>query len=284
LISTVQWRLEEEGMSKSLEQRFGTVKPVIAMLHFPGLPGRPRHNRELGRTHLVDVVGRDLETLQAAGVDGLLFCNENDIPYQLKVGAEIPAAMAAVIGELRASVRVPFGVNILWDAKASIAVARATGATFVREVFTGVYESDLGMIAPAIGDLAGYRTAIGADDVAFFDNISPEFSSALGTRGIAERAKGAAFLGVDAILISGPAAGVPFAMSDLRTAKDAVPQVPVFANTGVSAERLDDIFAVADGVIVGTSLKVDGDTWSRVDPARAERLMDAARTIRSRSA
>ena len=80
----------------------------------------------------------------------------------------------------------------------------------------------------------------------------------------------------------GPAAGVPFAMSDLRTAKDAVPDVPVFANTGVSAERLDEIFAVADGVIVGTSLKVDGDTWSRVDPARAERLMDTARAIRSK--
>ena len=95
-------------MNLSLEQRFGTAKPVIAMLHFPGLPGRPRHNRELGRTHLVDVVGRDLESLQAAGVDGVLFCNENDIPYQLAVGPEIPAAMAAVIGELRASVRVPF--------------------------------------------------------------------------------------------------------------------------------------------------------------------------------
>jgi uncharacterized protein len=269
-------------MNPSLAQRFGTPKPVIAMLHFPGLPGRPRHNRELGRSHLVDVVGRDLETLQAAGVDGVLFCNENDIPYQLVVGPEIPAAMAAVIGELRASVRVPFGVNILWDAKSSIAVARATGATFVREVLTGVYESDLGMIAPAIGDLAGYRTAIGADDVAFFDNISPEFSSALGSRGIADRARSAAFLGADAILISGPAAGVPFAMSDLRTAKDAVPDVPVFANTGVSAERLDEIFAVADGVIVGTSLKLDGDTWSRVDPIRAERLMDTARAIRAK--
>jgi membrane complex biogenesis BtpA family protein len=269
-------------MNPSLAQRFGTPQPVIAMLHFPGLPGRPRHNRELGRSHLVDVVGRDLETLQAAGVDGVLFCNENDIPYQLVVGPEIPAAMAAVIGELRASVRVPFGVNILWDAKSSIAVARATGATFVREVLTGVYESDLGMIAPAIGDLAGYRTAIGADDVAFFDNISPEFSSALGSRGIADRARSAAFLGVDAILISGPAAGVPFAMSDLRTAKDAVSDVPVFANTGVSAERLHEIFAVADGVIVGTSVKLDGDTWSRVDPIRAERLMDTARAIRAK--
>jgi hypothetical protein len=268
----------------SLERLFGTPRPVIAMLHFPGLPGRPRHNRELGRSHLVDVVGRDLETLQGAGVDGVLFCNENDIPYQLVVGPEIPAAMAAVIGELRASVRVPFGVNILWDAKATLAVARATGATFIREVLTGVFESDLGLIAPSIGDLAGYRTAIGADDVALFDNISPEFSSVLGTRTIGDRARSAAFLGMDAILISGPAAGVPFAMSDLNAAKNAVPELPVFANTGVNADRLEEILAVADGVIVGTSLKVDGDTWSRVDPARAEHLMDTARAIRSRAA
>ena len=160
------------------------------------------------------MVGRDLATLQAAGVDGLLFCNENDIPYQLAVGPEIPAAMAAVIGELRSDVRVPFGVNILWDARASLALARATGATFIREVLTGVYESDLGMIAPAIGDLAGYRTAIGADDVAFFDNISPEFSSAVGSRTIADRARGAAFLGMDAILISG--AGRRRALRDER--------------------------------------------------------------------
>src|SRR5580700_733106 len=271
-------------MTLSLAHRFGTPKPVIAMLHFPALPGRPRHNRELGRSHLVDVVGRDLETLQGAGVDGVLFCNENDIPYQLVVGPEIPAAMAAVIGELRASVRVPFGVNILWDAKATLAVARATGATFIREVLTGVFESDLGLIAPSIGDLAGYRTAIGADDVALFDNISPEFSSVLGTRTIGDRARSAEFLGVDAILISGPAAGVPFAMSDLSAATAAVPDLPVFANTGVNADRLEEILAVADGVIVGTSLKVDGDTWSRVDPARAERLMDTARAIRSRAA
>jgi uncharacterized protein len=267
-------------MSAPLADRFGTAKPVIAMLHFPGLPGRPRHDRAAGRARLVDVVGRDLQTLQAAGVDGLLFCNENDIPYQLAVGPEIPAAMAAVIGELRADVRVPFGVNILWDAQASLALARATGATFIREVLTGVYESDLGMIAPAIGDLAGYRTAIGADGVAFFDNISPEFSSAVGNRTIADRARGAAFLGMDAILISGPAAGVPFAMSDLSAAKEAAPDMAIVANTGVRAERIAEIFKVADGAIVGTSLKVDGITWNPVDPARAGHLMDAARATR----
>jgi hypothetical protein len=260
---------------------FGTLQPVIAMVHFPGLPGRPQHDRVAGRAHLVDVIGRDLAALQDAGVDGVLFCNEADLPYQLAVGPEIPAAMAAVIGELRSSVRVPFGVNILWDARASLALARATGASFIREVLTGVYESDLGMIAPAIGDIAAYREAIGAGDVALFDNIAPEFASAIGSRGIADRAKGAAFLGMDAILISGPAAGVPMAMSDLVAAKEAVPGTTVVANTGVRADTIADVFTVADAVIVGTSLKVDGITWNAVDPARAQRLMDAARSARA---
>ena len=268
----------------ALERIFGIRKPVIAMLHFPGLPGRPRFDPVAGTRRLVDSLGADLVTLQEAGVDGVLFCNEADIPYQLKVGPEIPAAMAAAIGELSADVRVPFGVNILWDAIASLALARATGARFIREVLTGVYESDLGMIEPRIGDVAGYRAAIGAGDVALFDNIAPEFSSAIGSRSIADRARGAAFLGMDAILISGPAAGVPFEMSDLAAAKDAAPDVPVIANTGVRAERIAEVFAVADGAIVGTSIKRDGITWNPVDRARAMRLMDAARSARAAAA
>jgi membrane complex biogenesis BtpA family protein len=210
----------------------------------------------------------------------VLFCNENDIPYQLAVGPEIPAAMAAVIGELRSSIRVPFGVNILWDSRASLALARATGASFIREVLTGVYESDLGLIAPALGDLAAYRAAIGAAGVALFDNITPEFSSSVGTRSVAERARSASFLGVDALLISGPEAGVPFAMSDLQEAKAAVPGTPVLANTGVQADRLPQVLAVADGVIVGTSLKVDGITWNPVDPDRAKHFVEKAREVR----
>ena len=260
---------------------FGVPKPVIAMLHLPALPGRPLHDRAAGASGAVEGVARDLEALQAAGVDGLLFCNEGDLPYQLRVGHEITAGMASVVGQLRSQVRVPFGVNLLWDPIASLAGARATGASFIREVLTGVYESDLGMIEPEIGNIAGYRSAIGGDDIALFDNIAPEFASAIGTRGVAERARAAHFLRMDAILISGPAAGVPFEMSDLRTAKEAAPDAAIIANTGVRADRIAEIFEVADGVIVGTSLKVDGNTWNAVDPDRANRLMEAARSARS---
>jgi membrane complex biogenesis BtpA family protein len=189
--------------------------------------------------------------------------------------------MASVIGQVRRDVRVPFGVNLLWDAVASLAVARATGATFVREVMTGVYESDLGMIEPRIGEIGGYRTAIGAANVLLFDNIQPEFASAIGRRTVAQRARGAAFLGVDAVLISGPAAGTSLEIGDLRAAKEAVPEFPVIANTGVTADTVAEIFKVADGAIVGTTFKRDGVTWNEVDPDRARALIDAARTARA---
>ena len=189
--------------------------------------------------------------------------------------------MAAAIGRLRHRIRVPFGVNLLWDAVASLAVARATGAAFVREVLTGVFESDMGLLTPDLGSLAGYRHAIGADDVALFANITPEFSRSVSDRPVADRARGAAYLGVDAILVSGAQAGLSVAMNDLRMAKEGAGDRPVLANTGVNHDNVSDILAVADGVIVGTSLKIDGITWNPVDPARARRFADTAREVRS---
>jgi len=257
-----------------LERIFGVERPLIAMCHLRGLPGRPRHDVAAGVDGIVEWLARDVTTLQEAGVHGLLFCNENDIPYQLQVGPEAVAAMAATIGQLRKELRLPFGVDLLWDPRAALAVARATGAAFVREVFTGVYESDMGLMAPSLGDLAAFRHAIGADDVALFTNITPEFSRSVSGRSVAERARSAAFLGVDALLVSGQMAGVSAELDDLREAKEATPQVPVLANTGVTAENVGRILKVADGLVVGTSLKVDGEIWNPVDPARARRLVE----------
>jgi uncharacterized protein len=264
----------------TLERIFGTQRPLIAMCHLHALPGRPRHDAAAGIDGIVERLTHDVAALQDAGVDGLLFCNEHDIPYQLRVGHEAVAAMAAAIGRLRAELRLPFGVDLLWDPRAALAVARATGAAFVREVFTGVYESDMGLMAPSLGELAAYRHQIGADGVALFTNITPEFSRSVSGRPVAERARSAAFLGVDALLVSGQMAGVSADLEDLREAKDAAPAVPLLANTGVSEENLGRILKVADGVIVGTSLKVDRMIWNPVDPARARRLVELAGMLR----
>jgi predicted TIM-barrel enzyme len=133
---------------------------------------------------------------------------------------------------------------------------------------------------PDFGAIAAYREQIGAASVALFSNITPEFASSLGNRSIAMRARSAAYLGVDAILISGPITGTETHTAELREAKKAVPEIPVLANTGVREETVGSIFAIADGVFVGTSLKRDGVTWNPVDPERAGRFMTAAHRAR----
>ncbi|HEY3766451.1 MAG TPA: BtpA/SgcQ family protein [Gaiellales bacterium] len=264
----------------ALTRIFGITKPLIAMCHLDGLPGRPRHDVAGGMDAIVEALGRDVAALQDAGVDGLLFCNENDLPYVTRVGTEVAAAMAAAVACLRPQIRIPFGVDLLWDPMSSVAVARATGASFVREVFTGVFDSDMGLLCPDLGEVAGYRHAIGADDVALFGNITPEFSRSVAGRSVAERALGAEYLGVDVLLISGQAAGVGADMADLREAKAAVSRIPVLANTGVNHDSVGDILALVDGAIVGTSLKVDGNTWNRVDPDRARRMVELVAAAR----
>jgi membrane complex biogenesis BtpA family protein len=265
--------MTSEGRLDALRSILGVDKPLIAMCHLLGLPGRPKHDVTEGIDGIVEKLAKDVSVLQDAGVDGLLFCNENDLPYQLRVGPEVTAAMAAAIGRLRSDIRLPFGVDLLWDPKATLAVARATGAAFAREVFTGVFETDMGLMAPELGDLAGYRHAIGAERVALFANITPEFSRSVSARPVVDRARGAAYLGVDALLISGPQAGMSVEMSDLREAKQAAPEIPVIANTGVTHENVGEVLAIADGIIVGTSLKVDGSTWNPVEPDRARRMV-----------
>jgi predicted TIM-barrel enzyme len=153
----------------------------------------------------------------------------------------------------------------------------------VREVFTGVYESDMGLMAPNFGDLAGYRHAIGGADIAIFTNITPEFSRSVSGRPVAERAASAAYLGVDALLVSGQMAGVSAEMDDLRAAKRAA-DLPVLANTGVTHDNVAGILEVADGVVVGTSLKVGGWTWNPVDPQRARHAVELVAKARQDAA
>jgi uncharacterized protein len=263
-----------------LEQIFGTAKPLVAMCHLRGLPGRPRHDAQAGMDAIYTALRQDVVALQQAGVDGLLFCNEHDLPYSVGVGVEIAAAQAAMIGRLHDQITVPFGVDLLWDPRAALAVARATGASFVREVFTGVFESDMGLMAPDFGELAGYRHSIGGDDIAIFTNITPEFSRSLSGRTVTERARGAAFLGADALLVSGPQAGMTVDLAELQAAKEGAGDVPVLANTGVTPDTAGATLAIADGVIVGTGLKVAGSTWNAVDPVRAGRMVEIVRAAR----
>ena len=112
----------------NFEAVFGTVKPAVAMVHLGALPGTPLYDAELGISGIINNAKADLDALQYAGFDAVMFGNENDRPYELDVDIALTAAMAHVIGALRSEISVPLGVNVLWDPMATIALAAATEA------------------------------------------------------------------------------------------------------------------------------------------------------------
>lgn len=254
---------------------------MIAMVHLGALPGSPLHDPDKGLEGLVADAAKDLRALQEAGFDAVMFGNENDRPYEFSVDPASTATMAYAIGRLRSEISVPFGVNVLWDPMSSIALAAATGAAFVREILTGTYASDMGPWTPDAGKAMRYRDRLGRSDLALLYNVSAEFAYSLDRRSLADRARSAVFSSIpDAILVSGAITGEAAEMSDLQAVKRALPNVPVLANTGVKHETVADVLGVADGCIVGSSLKVDGDTWNVVDPERAAEFMRIVRQAR----
>ena len=180
-------------MNSNFTNIFGNKKPVIAMVHVGALPGTPLFDDHAGLEGLVDGARRDLAALQAAGFDAVMFGNENDRPYEFKVDTASTATMAFVIGQLRAEISVPFGVNVLWDPASSMALAAATGAAFVREIMTGTYASDMGPWNPDAGAAMRYRNRLGRRDLAVLFNISAEFAHSLDQRSLADRARSAVF-------------------------------------------------------------------------------------------
>ena len=268
-------------MTENFKRIFGGGKPVIGMVHLGALPGSPLYDPERGLAEVVAGAAEDLAALQAAGFDAVMFGNENDRPYEFEVDRASTATVAYVIGQLRGKITVPFGVNMLWDPMSTIALAAATGADIVREIFTGTYASDMGPWTPDAGKAMRYRNRLGRGDLTMLYNVSAEFAYSLDRRSLPDRARSAVFSSIpDAVLVSGQMTGEAAAIADLEAVKAVLPGTPVLANTGVKHETVADVLKVADGCIVGSSLKVDGDTWNAVDPERAAEFMRLARAAR----
>jgi membrane complex biogenesis BtpA family protein len=260
---------------------FGVNKPIIAMCHLHAMPGDPQYDSKKGVNWVLEKAGKDLAALQDGGVDAVMFSNEFSLPYLTKVEPIVVATMAFVIGQLRREIKVPFGVNVLWDPIASIDLAVATEASFVREIFTGVYASDFGIWDTNCGQAVRHKHALHGENVKLLFNIVPESAVYLAKRDVADIARSTVFnTAPDALCVSGVTAGAEVSSSTLKQVKDAVPETFVFANTGVKLSNVEKQLSIADGAVVGTTFKHDGYTWNDVDGSRVKAFMDKVKEIR----
>ncbi|WP_225334670.1 BtpA/SgcQ family protein [Halomicrobium urmianum] len=259
--------------------RLGAGSPVVGMVHLPPLPGAPGfEDREVVRERAV----ADAEALAAGGVDAVLVENFGDAPfYPDDVPDHVITEMTAATRAVREAVDCPVGVNVLRnDAEAALSVAAATGGSFVRvNVHVGARATDQGVIEGRAHETLRLRDRIDAD-VAVLADVAVKHSAPLSARPVTEQVADAAERGrADGLVVSGPATGSSADADELAAVvgvrDDVDPDVPVLVGSGVTAENAPDLLDVADGAIVGTAFKRDGEVANPVDEDRVRRLVDA---------
>lgn len=265
------------------KELFGVEKPIIALLHLHALPGDP------GCTESMDeIVGHaraDLHALQDGGVDGILFANEFSMPYQTKVDYITVAAMARIFGELKGEVRLPYGMNIVLNPLASVELAAATDAKFVRSAFTGAYTGEYGTYTPDIAALKRRLVALGRTDMRLLFKANPESDTFITQRDLSAVTRSIIFSSApDALCVSGGSAGSETNIENIDLVrKVAMPAgVPVFCNTGCTAENVTEMLDHSDGVCMGTYFKKCGAFRENVDGDRVKAFMDIVKDYRSK--
>ncbi|MEX2213445.1 MAG: BtpA/SgcQ family protein [Phycisphaeraceae bacterium] len=258
---------------------FSTPKPIIGMVHLLPLPGSPRYGGSLA-----DVLHRalsDADALAAGGVHGLMVENFGDSPFfPDRVPAHVISSLTMIAAEIKRRINLPLGINVLRnDGRSALAIALAAEAQFIRvNILCGARVTDQGIIQGIAHDLQRERTSLGATHIRVLADVDVKHSSPLGERrSLKDEIDDTIHRGLaDGIAISGAGTGKPTDPARAREAKLAAGATPVFIGSGVNEKTIAEALRAADGVIVGTALKVDGIATNPVDPVRVRTLVVAS--------
>ena len=264
-------------MAKALLPQWSDIRaPVIGMVHLLALPGSPRYGGDLSA--VADAARRDAQALVEGGVHGLMMENFGDAPfYPGRVPAHVISHMTALAAALvRDFPDTPLGINVLRnDGRAALAIAHAVGARFIRvNVLCGGRLTDQGIVSGIAHDLLRDRAHLGAEHVRLFADVHVKHSSPLGPAPLEDEVADTIHRGLaDAVIVSGPATGRKVDTAELERVRAAAGDSPVLLGSGVTPDSLRAYVGLADGFIVGTSLKRDGVATNPVDPQRVRKLI-----------
>lgn len=265
---------------------FSVSKPIIGMIHLRPLPGSPNYDRTTwDMKKIIEFATEEAKILEEAGVDGLQIENYWDEPFLKgeKIGYETCTAMTAAAYEITRNVQIPIGINVHMNGgKAAMAVACAVGAKWVRVFeFVSAYVSYTGLTEGIGGELARYRSMLDAKDIQLLCDVNVKHGShyIVHDRTVNELALDAQEQGADAVIITGFSTGIAPTKEKITEAGKNI-HVPVYLGSGISPENVCDLLSAADGAIVGSTFKTNGNMKEMVDYRKAKEFMDKVKTMR----
>lgn len=243
------------------------------MVHCLPLPGTAEYAGDCEAIFAQAV--QDARTLEQAGVDAVIVENMGDGPFAVKMDTAQTAALAIAAAKVRETVKIPVGVDAAFcDYEASLSIAHICGCQFVRiPVFVDTVEFYGGLITPCARECMLYRKNLGAKDIMVLADIQVKHTNMLLPHvKIEQSAKNAADCGADAVIVTGSLIGQETPIEMIARVKKVV-KIPVIAGSGVNAENIDAQLQVADGAVIGSSLKQGGILSNPIDGALVKQVL-----------
>jgi hypothetical protein len=253
-------------------------KVLIGVVHLQPLPGSPRWRGDLET--VIDFAVNDARAYERGGAHALFIENFGDVPFTKGcVAPETIAAMAAAGRAVRAAVKLPIGFNVLRnDARAALALCAVCGGEFIRvNVHTGAMLTDQGLIEGNAYETLRYRQRI-CPSTQIFADVHVKHAVPLGNSTIEDAARDTVERGmVNALIVSGAGTGLEADLADVERVRRTCPATKILLGSGVTLENVRDFLSLADGFIVGSSLKLNGRLSNPVDAKRVAALARALR-------
>lgn len=278
---TPPWKQHLDSLQiRDLSEVCGVSKPVIGMVHCWPLPGAPGYTG-YGMGAIIESALRDAHALAEGGCHALIVENMWDIPFRAgpHIQPESIAAQAVVAHAVKEAVALPLGINLVHNGgTALLGIALAAGASFIRVcMFTGAGVWDAGSWDEGCAaDLLRRRKELHAEHIKIFADVDKKHSVRFPGIDLATHIEWTRFFGADALIVSGRMTGDAPDLDKVREAKRLAGDRPLLLGSGTDERNIAAFMEVADGAIVGSSIKEGGEIANPVDVGRVRRFVDAA--------
>jgi membrane complex biogenesis BtpA family protein len=245
---------------------------LVGVLHLPPLPGAVNYEGAPVRA-IAEAAAEDALILQNAGFTAVMIQDASDNPQPTLLNTATVAAMAAIGVIVKAHTTISLGVVAGHnDGPASVAIAHAIGAEFVRvKVLTGVSLGPTGWMEGCSLQVAQMKRLLGNTAQVWADaHEATSLALAGDVAWAADQALG--FGGADKIIVTRDS-GVLDAIDDIARVKAAVgSDVDVLIGGRVTGATLGSALRASNGAILGSVLKTGQGYDARIDEAVAVSL------------
>lgn len=236
-------------------------KPVIGMAEVSPLPGSYLYNGE-SYLSMRDALLQEVEPYALCGFDGVIIQNMGDTPIRQNSSPEAIAYMTMLSNEVKKTFpKLVLGILMCWDGCASLAVAAASNADFIRveHCYVGAEVTTAGIIDAQCVDILRQKKLMMSNMPITVDIYEPH-AQAICPRNIAGQVYSTITQGhADALFLCGNSSEETKKMLiEARPSALKNGNVPLYVGGNTNDQNVYDLLKVGDGVCIGHWIK-DGN-------------------------